>query len=77
MMDTIGELHKNVEFVHAYNMPEGEQLEARIDIRIPMEIRDECLEELMTALLNQMDPVMRYFDENESMSFLPSPLNLN
>lgn len=40
-------------------------MEAKIDIQIPMEARDSALEELMTNLLNQMDPMMRYQDENQ------------
>lgn len=69
-IDEMNELGKSVHFVYEYPVPEGEPLKAEIDIQIPMEASDRALEELMTALLNQMDPMLRYMDENIGMIWL-------
>ncbi|XP_075148215.1 FERRY endosomal RAB5 effector complex subunit 3 [Haematobia irritans] len=49
------------QFQYKYKDHEGEQREATIDIIIPYE---DSLEELSTQLLAQMDPMMRFLDEN-------------
>lgn len=52
------------QFLYTYLDYEGKNQEASLTITIPYE--DECLEELVTLVLNQMDPMMRYLDENKS-----------
>ncbi|KAI8130488.1 hypothetical protein FF38_11855 [Lucilia cuprina] len=49
-------------FKYSYQDHEGKNQEASLEITIPYE--DECLEELVTQILSQMDPMMRYLDEN-------------
>lgn len=51
-------------FCYSYRDHEGNPQEASLEINIPHE--DECLEELVTEIISQMDPMMRYLDENIS-----------
>lgn len=52
------------QFLYTYLDYEGKNQETSLAITIPYE--DECLEELVILVLNQMDPMMRYLDENKS-----------
>ncbi|EDW81494.2 uncharacterized protein Dwil_GK12097 [Drosophila willistoni] len=53
---------RTVEFVYKYKDYEQKDCVARLDIKFPFD--DEDLEELVTQLLSQMDPMMRLLDEN-------------
>lgn len=53
------------QFVYSYNDHEGIKQEILVNIDIPY--KNECLEELVTQTLCQMDPMMRYLDENVGM----------
>ncbi|XP_065365527.1 protein C12orf4 homolog [Calliphora vicina] len=50
------------QFSYSYQDHEGKKQEAILGITIPHE--DDCLEDLVTQILSQMDPMMRYLDEN-------------
>lgn len=54
-----------VKFVYAYKDYAGEDNEASLDIKFPFE--DDSIEELVTQLLSQMDPMMRYLDEDVNL----------
>ncbi|KAH8312636.1 hypothetical protein KR044_011829, partial [Drosophila immigrans] len=56
------EATRTVNFVYAYKDYAGKECEANLDIKFPFE--DENIEELVTQLLAQMDPMMRYLDED-------------
>uniref|UniRef100_A0A1B0BPS2 Macro domain-containing protein n=1 Tax=Glossina palpalis gambiensis TaxID=67801 RepID=A0A1B0BPS2_9MUSC len=51
-----------VKFIYDYKDHENKDQQACLNINIPYE--EECLDELVTQLLNQMDPMLRYLDEN-------------
>ncbi|XP_037949822.1 protein C12orf4 homolog [Teleopsis dalmanni] len=53
-------------FTYKYKGHDGKDLEVALDITLPYE--NESLEELVTQLLGQMDPMMRYLDENEALA---------
>ncbi|XP_036324028.1 protein C12orf4 homolog isoform X2 [Rhagoletis pomonella] len=54
-------------FVYKYQNHEGKACEESIDIGFPFESDEECLDELVTRLLNSMDPMQRYLDRNISL----------
>ncbi|EDW67705.1 ferry endosomal RAB5 effector complex subunit 3 [Drosophila virilis] len=56
------ETNRTVQFIYNYKDYAGKDCEAKLDIKLPFE--DESLEELVTQLLAQMDPMMRYLDED-------------
>ncbi|XP_064551191.1 protein C12orf4 homolog isoform X1 [Drosophila montana] len=56
------ETNHTVQFMYNYKDYAGKDCEAKLDIKLPFE--DENLEELVTQLLAQMDPMMRYLDED-------------
>lgn len=58
------ETNRTVQFIYNYKDYAGKGCEAKLDIKLPFE--DESLEELVTQLLAQMDPMMRYLDEDIS-----------
>ncbi|TDG50465.1 hypothetical protein AWZ03_003054 [Drosophila navojoa] len=51
-----------VQFVYNYKDYAGKDCVAKLDISFPFE--DESIDELVTQLLAQMDPMMRYLDED-------------
>ncbi|XP_017874738.1 PREDICTED: protein C12orf4 homolog isoform X2 [Drosophila arizonae] len=51
-----------VQFVYSYKDYAGKDCVAKLDITFPFE--DESIDELVTQLLAQMDPMMRYLDED-------------
>lgn len=51
-----------VKFIYDYKDHENKDQQACLNINIPYE--EECLDELVTQLLNQMDPMLRFLDEN-------------
>lgn len=53
-----------VPFTYDYKDYAGKECQAKLDIQFPFE--DDTLEELVTQLLAQMDPMMRYLDEDIS-----------
>ncbi|EDW49139.1 GM16386 [Drosophila sechellia] len=55
---------RTLPFVYKYKNHEGQDCESRLDITFPFdqENLEECITQLMA--LNQMDPMMRYLDEN-------------
>lgn len=53
-----------VQFVYNYKDYAGKDCIAKLDITFPFE--DESIDELVTQLLAQMDPMMRYLDEDIS-----------
>lgn len=57
---------RTLPFVYKYKNHEGKDCESRLDITFPFD--QENLEECITQLMapNQMDPMMRYLDENIS-----------
>ncbi|XP_034116176.1 protein C12orf4 homolog [Drosophila sulfurigaster albostrigata] len=59
------ETTRTVNFVYAYKDHAGKDCEAKLDVKFPFE--DESLEELVTQLLAQMDPMMRYLDEDVNL----------
>ncbi|KAL7730013.1 hypothetical protein ACLKA6_009307 [Drosophila palustris] len=59
------EATRTVNFVYAYKDYAGKDCEAKLDIKFPFE--DDSIEELVTQLLSQMDPMMRYLDEDVNL----------
>ncbi|ALC47815.1 CG9986, partial [Drosophila busckii] len=55
---------KIVKFVYNYKDHEGTDRLASLDITFPFEDEEGCVEDLVTQLLAQMDPMMRYLDED-------------
>lgn len=55
-----------VEFIYKYNNHENKECEVSINIELPFERGDECLDELVTRLLNDMETMQRYLDEHKS-----------
>lgn len=55
---------RTVNFLYAYKDYAGKDCEAKLDIKLPFE--DDSIDELVTQLLSQMDPMMRYLDEDVS-----------
>jgi len=57
---------RTLPFVYNYKNHEGQDCESRLDITFPFD--QENLEECVTQLMapSQMDPMMRYLDENIS-----------
>lgn len=57
---------RTLPFVYKYKNHKGQDCESRLDITFPFD--QENLEECITQLMapNQMDPMMRYLDENIS-----------
>lgn len=53
-----------VTFTYDYKDYAEKNCQAKLDIQFPFE--DDSLEELVTQLLAQMDPMMRYLDEDIS-----------
>ncbi|KAH8295407.1 hypothetical protein KR018_010900 [Drosophila ironensis] len=53
---------RTLPFIYKYKNHEGADCESRQDVTFPFEQED--LEELVTKLMGQMDPMMRYLDEN-------------
>lgn len=57
---------RSLPFVYHYKDHEGKDCESQLEITFPFE--QESLEECVTQLMSQMDPMMRYLDENISKS---------
>uniref|UniRef100_W8B6Q2 Uncharacterized protein C12orf4 n=1 Tax=Ceratitis capitata TaxID=7213 RepID=W8B6Q2_CERCA len=56
-----------VDFIYNYKNYNDEDSSVRIGIELPFDAENECLDELVTRLLNDMDPMQRYLDENISL----------
>lgn len=56
-----------VEFIYKYNNHENKECEVSINIELPFERGDECLDELVTRLLNDMETMQRYLDEHKKV----------
>lgn len=55
---------RTVSFVYNYKDYAGKACQAQLDIQFPFE--NDSIEELVTQILAQMDPMMRYLDEDIS-----------
>lgn len=64
MVDTLESFTKK-QYYYSYEDHEGLKKDTSLEIVIPHE--EDSVEELVTQVLNQMDPMMRYLDENISM----------
>ncbi|KAH8281129.1 hypothetical protein KR054_012110 [Drosophila jambulina] len=53
---------RSLPFVYNYKNHEGRECTSQLDITFPFD--QESLEECVTQLMSQMDPLMRYLDEN-------------
>lgn len=55
---------RTVSFIYNYKDYAGKDCQAQLDIQFPFE--NDSIEELVTQLLAQMNPMMRYLDEDIS-----------